>query len=102
MAADMPLEGGGGRLGRFCAFFFVVPARASFALFAGFFFRAEAFPVLDFPAFLFLADMFLGRLSSRPVEKQILPSWFPMVVEVLAPGRAGKRETRKEFRQEWT
>src|SRR6516164_10196382 len=40
--------------------------------------------------------------TSRRVEKQILPSWFPMVVEVLAPGRAGKRETRKEFRREWT
>ena len=25
-----------------------------------------------------------------------------LVPEVLAPGRAGKRETRKEFRREWT
>lgn len=52
----------------FWAFFFVEPVRASFAFFAaGFFFRAEAFPIFDFSDFLFLADMFLNRLLSESI-----------------------------------
>lgn len=47
----------------FWAFFLVVPASTRFVfLGAGFRLLAEAFPVFNFPAFLFFGDMFLSRL----------------------------------------
>ena len=47
----------------FWAFFLVVPASTRFVfLAAGFRLLAEAFPVFNFPAFLFFGDMFLSRL----------------------------------------
>lgn len=52
----------------FGVLFLDVPARAGFTFFAvGFFLRAETFPAVGFPAFLFLGDMFFGRLLPESI-----------------------------------